>query len=85
MEAFAYYDPTSDRFSKDQHDPLFSKLGQVWPLVRIRQHDLDPAEVESLRVEVAAQKILLNEFMNILAGSIDPALLAKIRGGGPRQ
>ena len=29
---FAWYDPTNHHVSTDKHDPLFTQLGQLWPL-----------------------------------------------------
>ena len=29
----AWYDPTNRHVSTDKHDPLFTPLGQLWPLV----------------------------------------------------
>ena len=29
----AWYDPTNHHVSTDKHDPLFTPLGQLWPLV----------------------------------------------------
>ena len=31
----AWYDPTNKHVSTDKHDPLFTPLGQLWPLGRI--------------------------------------------------
>ena len=31
----AWYDPTTNRVSTDKNDPLFTPLGQLWPLGRI--------------------------------------------------
>jgi len=31
----AWYDPTNHHVSTDKHDPLFTQLGQLWPLHRI--------------------------------------------------
>jgi len=28
----AWYDPTNQHVSTDKHDPLFTPLGQLWPL-----------------------------------------------------
>jgi len=28
----AWYDPTNKHVSTDKHDPLFTPLGQLWPL-----------------------------------------------------
>ncbi len=33
----AWYDPTNHHVSTDKHDPLFTPLGQVWPLVAKRE------------------------------------------------
>jgi hypothetical protein len=31
----AWYDPTNHHVSTDKNDPLFTPLGQLWPLGRI--------------------------------------------------
>ena len=31
----AWYDPTNHHVSTDKHDPLFTPLGQLWPLHKI--------------------------------------------------
>jgi hypothetical protein len=31
-EPVAWYDPTNHHVSTDKHDPLFTPLGQLWPL-----------------------------------------------------
>ena len=31
----AWYDPTNHHVSTDKHDPLFTPLGQIWPLHKI--------------------------------------------------
>ena len=33
----AWYDPTNHHVSTDKHDPLFTPLGQVWPLYPKRE------------------------------------------------
>lgn len=32
MKPIAWYDPTNDMVSTDKDSPLFTPLGQVWPL-----------------------------------------------------
>ena len=32
MMTFAWYDPTNHHVSTDKHDPMFTPLGQLWPL-----------------------------------------------------
>ena len=33
----AWYDPTNHHVSTDKHDPLFTPLGQLWPLAVKRE------------------------------------------------
>ena len=35
----AWYDPTNHHVSTDKHDPLFTPLGQIWPLHRIPKEE----------------------------------------------
>ena len=35
----AWYDPTNHHVSTDKHDPLFTPLGQLWPLHRIHKEE----------------------------------------------
>jgi hypothetical protein len=35
--AIAWYDPTNHHVSTDKHDPLFTPLGQLWPLCAKRE------------------------------------------------
>ena len=41
----AWYDPTNHHVSTDKHDPLFTPLGQLWPLHKIPS----PLTLEELR------------------------------------
>ena len=34
-KTFAWYDPTNQHVSTNKDDPLFTPLGQLWPLGRI--------------------------------------------------
>ena len=36
----AWYDPTNHHVSTDKHDPLFTPLGQLWPLI-VKQEWVD--------------------------------------------
>ena len=38
MKPIAWYDPTNDVASTDKDSPLFTPLGQVWPLY-LKQED----------------------------------------------
>ena len=47
----AWYDPTNHHVSTDKNDPLFTPLGQVWPLYPQRPWvGLTDEEVESFDV-----------------------------------
>jgi len=46
----AWYDPTNKHVSTDKNDPLFTPLGQLWPLeVRREWVGLTDDEIEHLR------------------------------------
>ena len=46
----AWYDPTNRHVSTDKHDPLFTPLGQLWPLVAKQEWvGLTDDEIEHLR------------------------------------
>jgi len=51
----AWYDPTNHHVSTDKNDPLFTPLGQVWPLYPKREWvgltDDEQDELERLRKE----------------------------------
>ena len=46
----AWYDPTNHHVSTDKHDPLFTPLGQLWPLHKIPS-PLTLEEVRALDLE----------------------------------
>jgi len=47
----AWYDPTNHHVSTDKNDPLFTPLGQLWPLVVRREWvGLTDAEKDGKRV-----------------------------------
>ena len=47
----AWYDPTNHHVSTDKNDPLFTPLGQLWPLVVQREWvGLTDAEKDGKRV-----------------------------------
>lgn len=35
VNVFAWYDPNSGQFSREEHDPIFSKMGKPWALVKV--------------------------------------------------
>lgn len=46
----AWYDPTNHHVSTDKNDPLFTPLGQLWPLAVKREWvGLTDDEIEHLR------------------------------------
>ena len=45
----AWYDPTNHHVSTDKHDPMFTPLGQLWPLAVKREWvGLTPEEILNL-------------------------------------
>lgn len=47
----AWYDPTNRHVSTDKNDPMFTPLGQLWPLdVKREWVDLTDAEKDGKRV-----------------------------------
>ena len=49
----AWYDPTNHHVSTDKHDPLFTPLGQLWPLVAKQEWvGLTDEEVKTLRYKI---------------------------------
>ena len=47
----AWYDPTNHHVSTDKNDPMFTPLGQLWPLdVQREWVDLTDAEKDGKRV-----------------------------------
>jgi hypothetical protein len=54
----AWYDPTNQHVSTDKGDPLFTPLGQVWPLDREREWvGLTQTQVKLLREGVEKESI----------------------------
>ena len=53
MKPTAWYDPTNGAVSTDKDSPLFTPLGQVWPLYLPRTWtgltELEKAEITSLK------------------------------------
>ena len=47
----AWYDPTNHHVSTDKHDPLFTPLGQIWPLHRMPSPLTDEKIYECYRIE----------------------------------
>ena len=47
----AWYDPTNHYVSTNKHDPLFTPLGQLWPLVVKREWvDMTPQDYAEIFV-----------------------------------
>ena len=55
MKQIAWYDPTNGMVSTDKDSPLFTPLGQVWPLYTNQEQK--PAQVSPLEfVEMVMEK-----------------------------
>ena len=55
MKPIAWYDPTNDVVSTDKDSPLFTPLGQVWPLYTNQEQK--PVQVSPLEfVEMVMEK-----------------------------
>ena len=54
----AWYDPTNHHVSTDKHDPLFTPLGQIWPLHRM------PSPLPEKEHIVALKKSLKKTYEN---------------------
>jgi hypothetical protein len=55
QEPFAWYDPTNGMVSTDKDSPLFTPLGQVWPLYT--KQEQEPVQVSPLEfVEMVMEK-----------------------------
>ena len=55
MKQMAWYDPTNGMVSTDKDSPLFTPLGQVWPLYTNQEQE--PVQVSPLEfVEMVMEK-----------------------------
>ena len=55
MKQIAWYDPTNGMVSTDKDSPLFTPLGQVWPLYTNQEQE--PVQVSPLEfVEMVMEK-----------------------------
>ena len=55
MKQIAWYDPTNGMVSTDKDSPLFTPLGQVWPLYT--KQEQEPVQVSPLEfVEMVMEK-----------------------------
>ena len=55
MKPIAWYDPTNGMVSTDKDSPLFTPLGQVWPLYTNQEQE--PVQVSPLEfVEMVMEK-----------------------------
>ena len=53
----AWYDPTNGVVSTDKDNPLFTPLGQVWPLYTQRTRiELTDDEIQRIRMAVLKEK-----------------------------
>ena len=57
MKPIAWYDPTNGMVSTDKDSPLFTPLGQVWPLYTQRTRiELTDDEIQRIRMAVLKEK-----------------------------
>jgi len=53
----AWYDPSNGMVSTDKHSPLFTPLGQIWPLYAKEEAKDEPVQVSPLQfVEMVMEK-----------------------------
>ena len=68
MKPMAWYDPTNGAVSTDKNSPLFTQLGQVWPLYREREFKAEKlSERERHKLEMVAVIQTIATHANALA------------------
>jgi hypothetical protein len=71
----AWYDPTNHHVSTDKHDPLFTPLGQVWPLYPKRAF---VGLTEGERIDIIDEEITTQDITHFaLAQAIEAKLRSK--------
>jgi hypothetical protein len=65
MKPTAWYDPTNGAVSADKDSPLFTPLGQVWPLYP--QQDVRNKALEEVAVEFEKMKVFEADTMASIA------------------
>ena len=68
MKPIAWYDPTNGMVSADKDSPLFTPLGQVWPLYP--QQDVRNKALEEVAVEIDKMKVFEADTMASIAAFI---------------
>ena len=68
MKPIAWYDPTNGMVSTDKDSPLFTPLGQVWPLYP--QQDVRNKALEEVAIEFEKMKVFEADTMASIAVNI---------------
>jgi len=68
MKPIAWYDPTNGMVSTDKDSPLFTPLGQVWPLYP--QQDVRNKALEEVAIEFEKMKVFEADTMASIAAFI---------------
>jgi hypothetical protein len=68
MKPIAWYDPTNGMVSTDKDSPLFTPLGQVWPLYP--QQDVRNKALEEVAVKFEKMKVFEADTMASIAAFI---------------
>jgi len=56
MKPIAWYDPTNGMVSTDKDSPLFTPLGQIWPLY-LQSEQVEGVQVTSEGVQVTSEGV----------------------------
>jgi hypothetical protein len=63
----AWYDPTNHHVSTDKHDPLFTPLGQLWPLCEAEKLEEHKRTIAKLQLEIKNLNSECAEIYGLLA------------------
>ena len=70
MKQIAWYDPTNGMVSTDKDSPLFTPLGQVWPLYPQSESALRNDVLEEVAIEFEKMKVFEADTMASIAVNI---------------
>jgi hypothetical protein len=70
MKPTAWYDPTNGMVSTDKDSPLFTPLGQVWPLYLKQEVALRNNVLEEVAIEFEKMKVFEADTMASIAVNI---------------
>jgi hypothetical protein len=63
----AWYDPTNHHVSTDKNDPLFTPLGQLWPLCEAEKLEEHKRTIAKLQLEIKKLNDECTEIYGLLA------------------